>query len=84
MRLTPRGGSDRIDGVVDGALRVRVSAPPVDGAANLALVRVLADALNCPPSAIRIASGATSRRKIVEVDAIAPARLRFRWPDLDV
>jgi len=37
VRLVPRAGVDRIDGVVEGALRVRVAAPPVDGAANAAL-----------------------------------------------
>ncbi len=50
VRLTPRGGADRIEGVVDGVLRARVAAPAVDGAANQALLRLLADALVVPRS----------------------------------
>ena len=42
VRLVPRGGADRIDGVVDGVLRARVAAPAVAGAANHALLRLLA------------------------------------------
>jgi uncharacterized protein YggU (UPF0235/DUF167 family) len=84
VRLVPRGGADRIDGVVDGALRVRVAAPPVDGAANEALLRVVADALGVPRSRVRLAAGASSRHKLIEVDGIDAAALRSRWPGLDV
>lgn len=84
VRLTPRGGADRIDGVHDGTLRVRVAAPPVDGAANAALMRLIARELDVPVSAVRIAAGASGRSKVVEVDGLAPAALRSRWPNLDV
>ena len=84
MRLTPRGGVDRVDGVADGILRVRVAAAPVDGAANAALIRVLAASLDVPPSAIRVVAGGTSRRKVIEVDGIDAGSLRSRWRDLDV
>jgi uncharacterized protein YggU (UPF0235/DUF167 family) len=63
---------------------VRVAAPPVDGAANAALVRVLADALHVPPSAIRIVAGAAGRRKVVDVTGAGREALMSRWPDLDV
>jgi uncharacterized protein YggU (UPF0235/DUF167 family) len=63
---------------------VRVAAPPVDGAANLALLRVLADALDAPPSAFRIVSGASGRRKVVEVAGVDASLVRSRWPGLDV
>jgi len=83
VRLTPRGGGDRIDGVgEDGTLRARVAAPPVDDAANRALVRLLADELGCPPSAVRIVSGSSSRRKMVAVEGIGAAAVLARWPGL--
>lgn len=81
VRLTPRGGADRVDDVVEGELRVRVAAPPVDGAANEALLRLVASELGVPRRAVRIASGGTARRKVVAVEA-APDALAERWPGL--
>jgi uncharacterized protein YggU (UPF0235/DUF167 family) len=83
VRLTPRGGSDRIDGVgEDGMLRARVSEPPVDGAANDSLVRLLAGELDLPPSAVRIAVGTSSRSKIVAVSGLGRPAILARWPGL--
>jgi uncharacterized protein len=59
--------------VLDGALRVRLHAPPVDGAANDALVTFLADALHVPRRGVRIVTGVTSRTKTVEVDGVSPS-----------
>jgi len=84
VRLTPRGGADRVEGVVAGVLRARVSAPAVDGAANDALVRLLARELDAPRSDVRIVTGATSRRKLVAVVGVAPETLLARWPGLRV
>jgi uncharacterized protein YggU (UPF0235/DUF167 family) len=82
VRLTPRGGSDRVDGVgEDGALRVRVAAPPVDGAANEALCRLLARELGVARGAVRVVAGDAGRRKVLEVDADA-GTLAARWPGL--
>ncbi|WP_430910972.1 DUF167 family protein [Methylobacterium sp. sgz302541] len=72
VRLTPRGGRDGIGGVVldaDGRslLQVRVSAPPVEGAANAALIALLAKALGVPKSALALVSGETARVKILRV-----------------
>lgn len=78
VRLTPRASREGIDGVRDGVLLVRVSAPPVDGAANEALLRLLAKHLDLPRSALRIVSGDTARTKVVEVDGIAEATARAR------
>jgi hypothetical protein len=75
---------DRIDGIVGGELRVRVAAAPVDGAANAALVRVVADALGLAKGRVRLVAGAASRRKLIEIDGLDAAALRVRWPDLDV
>lgn len=82
VRLTPRGGSDRVDGVADGVLRVRVAAPPVDGAANRSLLRLLADELGLPRGAVRLVGGETSRVKLVEVDGADPSTIAARWPGL--
>ncbi len=82
IRLTPRAGSDRLDGVVDGGLRCRVAAPPVDGAANEALVRLLAHELDVPPSVVRLVSGERGRRKVVAIPASLISRVVDRWPGL--
>jgi len=61
-----------------------VAAPPVEGAANQALARLLVATLDVRASAIRIVAGATGRRKVVEIDGLEPGPIRSRWPDLDV
>jgi uncharacterized protein (TIGR00251 family) len=67
------------EGLHDGALRLKLVAPPVEGKANEALVAWLADQLHCPKRALRVARGATSRRKAIEVD-LPPAEVA-RWID---
>jgi uncharacterized protein (TIGR00251 family) len=52
-------------------LRVKVTAPPVDAAANEALLRLLAETLNCPRSAVQLARGQTSRHKLVKIYGLA-------------
>jgi hypothetical protein len=71
VRVQPRAKSDELAGVVDGVLRVRLRAPPVDGAANEALVVFLADELGVARRHIRIVSGIGSRNKVIEVDELA-------------
>jgi uncharacterized protein YggU (UPF0235/DUF167 family) len=71
-----------VHGVVDGTLRARVGAPAVDGAANQALIRLLADELGVPKRDVRIVAGASSRTKLVVVDGIDAARVLERWPDV--
>jgi uncharacterized protein len=83
VRLTPRGGADRLEGVsAEGVLLVRVAAPPVDGAANEALVKLIARELDIAPSGVRIVSGATGRQKLVAVSGVEPDTVRKRWPNL--
>jgi uncharacterized protein len=82
VRLTPRGGADRVDGVIDGILRARVAAAPVDGAANTALLRLIADELGVPRRNVSLLGGATGRTKVVAVDGVDPARVVERWPGI--
>ncbi len=82
VRLTPRAGLDRVDGVERGALRCRVAAAPADGAANEALVRLLARELDVPRAAIRLVGGDRSRDKLVAVAADRRDRVTTRWPGL--
>lgn len=77
VRVTPKGGRDAVDGwTQDEAgrpiLRVRVSAAPSDGAANAAVVALLARALRVPKSAVRIAAGETARVKRLEIEGVGP------------
>lgn len=74
VHVQPRASRDAIGGEREGALVVRLTAPPVEGAANEALSHLLGRALGIPPSAVRVVSGARGRRKLVEVaglDAVA-------------
>ena len=84
VRLTPRAAVDRVDGVIDGVLRARVGAPAVEGAANNALIRLIAEELGIPRSDVRIVAGATSRQKLVVVDGADPEAIVARWPGLRV
>lgn len=75
VRLTPRGGRDAVDGWAldaDGRpyLKVRVASPPVDGAANAALLAFLAKTLKVSRSAVRLAAGDTARLKRLELDGV--------------
>ena len=84
VRLTPRSAVERVDDVVDGVLKVRVMAPAVDGAANSALIRLLADELGVARRDLQIVAGATSRQKLVVVDGVDPDEIVARWPGLKV
>ena len=84
VRLTPRSAVERVDEVVDGVLKVRVMAPAVEGGANAALVRVLADELGIARRDVRIVAGASSRQKLVVIDGVEPEVIVARWPGLRV
>lgn len=70
IRLQPRARRNEIVGVRDGALVVRVTAPPVDGKANGALCKLLAKALGVAPSTVAVVRGQSSRDKVVRVDGV--------------
>ena len=84
VRLTPRAVADRVDGVLDGVLKARVTAPAVEGAANHALVRLLAEELGVGRDDIRIVAGATSRQKLIVASGVDPEAIVARWPGLRV
>jgi uncharacterized protein (TIGR00251 family) len=76
VRVVPRASRSAVEGVHGDALKVRLAAPPVDGAANEALVALLADALGVRPRAVRIVHGTTARTKVIEVDGVEAAAVR--------
>jgi uncharacterized protein (TIGR00251 family) len=67
VRVAPRASRSEICGEHDGALRVRIAAPPVDGAANRELTKLLARAFKLPQNAVEIVGGAKSKTKIVHI-----------------
>ena len=78
VRLVPRASRDEIVGFEGATLRVRVTAPPVEGRANRALVRLLAKRLGVPRGDVRVVAGQASRQKVVAVDGLDEAELRRR------
>ena len=74
VRVQPGARETAIVGWVGDVLRVRISAPPVDGKANEALIAVLAKALGVTKSSVRILRGGSSRRKLVAVDGLEHAK----------
>jgi uncharacterized protein len=71
LRVIPRARRNEIAGRRGEALVVRLQAPPVEGAANEALARYLADRLGVRPSQVRIVSGGKARDKVVEIEGLA-------------
>ena len=78
VRVQPRASRDALGGERDGALIVRLSAPPVEGAANEALARLLGRALGIAPSAVRIVRGLAGRNKLVAIAGLDVATARER------
>ena len=78
VRVVPRASRSEVVGEHDGALRVRIAAPPVDGAANDELVRLLARAFGVPRSAIAITSGNAAKLKTVRVAGGRPEVFKFK------
>jgi uncharacterized protein YggU (UPF0235/DUF167 family) len=85
VRVTPRAGRDEVAGVGSGGeLLVKVRAAPADGAANVAVLRVIAAAVGVAPARLLLVRGATSRTKVVSVAGASEAELRARWPGLAI
>ncbi|HEX9077213.1 MAG TPA: DUF167 domain-containing protein [Anaerolineae bacterium] len=75
VKLVPRASKSGIAGIEGDAVKVRVKAPPVEGKANEALVRFLADVLDVSRSQVEIVSGHASRRKVVRIRGVSPDRI---------
>ena len=84
VRLTPRSAVEQIEDVADGVLKVRVMAQAVEGAANTALIRLLAEDLGIARGDVRIVAGATSRQKLVLIEGLDAATVVAHWPGLRV
>lgn len=78
IRLQPRSRRDAVVGVRDGAVLIALQAAPVDGAANAALVRFLAERLNRPRASVTLVRGGTSRTKWIALDGLTVAEARHQ------
>ena len=76
--VVPRAARSSIERLTDGAIQVRVAAAPANGAANAALLRLLAGVLDVPRSRLEIIGGASSRRKRISVSGLPPDELETR------
>ncbi len=80
VRLTPRSSRDAIEGVTgEGVIRARVTAPPVDGAANAALIKLVARSLGVPRSRVSLVGGASSRVKRLRIAGVDAVRVETCW-----
>lgn len=80
VRVVPRASRAAIVGVHDGALKVTLTSPPVDGAANAALIKLLSAQLDVPKRAVAITAGEHSKHKTVHVDGVTEAQVRALFP----
>ena len=76
VHVQPRAKRTEVAGEHGAAVKIRLAAPPVDGAANEQLRRFLAERLGVPRAAVRVVAGAASRDKVVEVDGFSVAEAR--------
>ena len=72
VKLQPRASMNEIGEALGSELKIRVTAPPVDSAANEALVRFLADQLGCARNQVELMRGHTSRKKLIKLHNVSP------------
>jgi uncharacterized protein (TIGR00251 family) len=73
--VQPRASKNELVGLHDGVLKVRLTAPPVEGAANEALTRFIAELVGVPRRQVTVVSGSSGRRKILEIEGASPTAL---------
>jgi len=78
VRVQPRAKRNAIIGEVGGALKLAVTAPPIDGRANQACIEFFVNLLDLPRSAVSILSGENNRTKVLRVSGISPETLRSK------
>ena len=75
LRVQPRASTERLDGLRDGCVRLRLTAPPVEGAANAACMAFLAKALGISRARLRLQAGVKSRDKLVHITGLTPSQV---------
>ena len=80
LHVQPRARRNEIVGLHDGALKLRIAAPPVDDAANRAIIAFFASLLAMPKSRLQIVSGQKSRDKVLRIEGMTLGELRSRLP----
>ncbi len=75
VKLQPRASSNEIGEPLGNELRIKVTAPPVDAAANEALLRLLAETMDCPRSRVELVRGHASRHKVIKLHGLSLAAI---------
>ena len=78
VRVTPRASRNEITGIADGGLRLRIHAPPVDGAANDGVREFLSEILGVPKRYVRLERGQTAREKVFRIEGLGESEIRAR------
>ncbi|MGB9586937.1 MAG: DUF167 domain-containing protein [Armatimonadota bacterium] len=78
IRVNPRSSRNQVTGWRDDVLQIKLTAPPIEGAANKAVLEFLAEQLDIKKSQIALVSGTTSREKIVEITGLSDGEIRCR------
>jgi uncharacterized protein (TIGR00251 family) len=78
VKIHPRAKKDAITGTLGGVVKVSLTAPPIDGKANDACIEFFARLLQVPRSSVTIASGQTSRAKLIRVSGLSAEEVRRR------
>jgi uncharacterized protein len=76
--IQPRASKSEVAGMHDGVIKIRIAAPAVENAANEALVEFVAEVLGIAKRSVRIVSGGTSRRKVLDIDGVTEKELSAR------
>jgi uncharacterized protein len=78
IKAQPRASKNEFGGILGSELKVKVTAPPVDSAANSAILEFIAEALDCPKSSVVLVRGETSRNKLLLVRGLSPSEVEER------